>query len=180
MVELPQHRLGDIQRKVLTLHALERLGACGNLQLIAFMAEYDLMNYFDLQTALFDLREAGQVERTRLPADDVYDITPAGRETLGLFASRVADSVLRAVDEAAPGFRERIRRERELSAVISHEGGNEYHVVLRIVEQQMPLMTIDLSLPTAELAAVFRDNWADKARKVYDAVIRELSGREEA
>ena len=60
MADLPQHRLGEIERKMLTLYSLKQLGECGNLQLIAFMLECDIMNYFDLQTALFDLRDAAR------------------------------------------------------------------------------------------------------------------------
>ncbi len=178
MAELPQHRLGEVERKVLTLHALDLLGECGNLQLISFMAENDVMNYFDLQTALYDLRSAGQVARVRQPADDLYRITGAGREALGLFLGRAARSGAEKVEKAAPAFRERFSRERELSARILHEGKNEYHVSMQIMEQGMALMSLDLSLPTAELAAAFRDRWSGKAQRIYDAVIRELSGEE--
>jgi hypothetical protein len=180
MADLPQHRLGDIARKVLTLYALDRLGECGNLQLIAFMIDTDIMNYFDLQTALFDLRDAGQVARSPQVADDLYEITPAGEEALALLSSLAPQSLLDKVDETAPLFRERISREREKSARIVHDEGNEYHVSMQINEQKMPLLSIDLSLPTAELAARFRDRWMDNAQDIYEFIIRRLSGEGEA
>ncbi len=180
MPELPQHRLGDIERKVLTLYSLKRLGGCGNLQLIAFMTECDIMNYFDLQTALFDLRDAGQAARTPQAADDLYEITPAGEETLRLFASRAPASLMEAVDAQAPLYRERFLRQRERSARIAHEEGKEYHLLLQINEQRMPLIGIDLSLPTAELAARLRDRWEGEAQAIYDFIIARLSGEGEA
>ncbi len=175
MAELPQHRLGDIERKVLTLYSIKQLGECGNLQLISFMTECDIMNYFDLQTALFDLRDAGQVARIQQVADDLYEITPAGEEALQMFLSRAPQSLLDRVEMQAPVFRELFSRQREKSARIVHDAGNEYHVSMQINEQRMPLMTIDLSLPTAELAARFRDRWMDSAQDIYDYIIRRLA-----
>ena len=83
MADLPQHRLGEIERKMLTLYSLKKLGECGNLQLIAFMLECDIMNYFDLQTALFDLRDAGQAARSPQVADDLYEIRRRVRRRWG-------------------------------------------------------------------------------------------------
>ena len=44
----------------------------------------------------------------------------------------------------------------------------------------MPLMTLDLSLPTAELAARFRDRWMDSAQEIYDFIITRLAGDDPA
>lgn len=178
MAEIPRHRLGEVERKTLTLHTLKALGECGNLQLISFMTETDIMNYFDLQTALYDLRDLGQVVRTPQVADDLYQVTPAGEEALHLLLDRVPDSLVQRVNQAAPAFRARFSEEREKSARIAHEGQNEYHVVMELVEQRMPLMRIDLSLPTAELAARFRDRWTGAAQDIYDFIIGRLAGEE--
>ena len=61
-----------------------------------------------------------------------------------------------------------------------HDEGNEYHVSMQINEQKMPLMTLDLSLPTAELAARFRDRWMDSAQEIYDFIITRLAGDDPA
>ena len=138
------------------------------------------MNYFDLQTALIDLRDAGQVVRTPQTADDLYAITPAGEEALRLFISHVPQRLLDRADESAPAFREKFDKEREMSSRIVHEGGNEYHVSMQINEQKMPLISIDLSLPTAELAAAFRDRWQSQAQEIYSFIIDRLGGGPEA
>lgn len=178
MAEIPRYRLDGLEGKLLTLHTLKSLGPCGNLQLIAFMAEHDLMNYFDLQAALYDLTRRGQVIREQVPGDDVYTITQEGEEALALFVTRLGESTLNKVDDAVPAFRERLRQERELFAHISHEGRNEYHTRVGISEGGMQLMQLDLSLPTADLAERFRANWAARARDIYDYIIANLSGED--
>ena len=178
MAEIPQYRLGETEGKLLTLYALHELGPCSNLQLISFMAENDLMNYFDVQAALYDLALRGQVIKEKLPGDDRYTITPEGEEAISLFMGRLGDSALTRVELAAPAFREQLRRQRELHADISHEGRNEYHALMDISEGGMRLMHLDLSLPTPELADRFRASWAGKAREIYDFIIKSLSGEE--
>ncbi len=178
LTEIPQHRLGDVPRKLLCLYALKVLGPCGNLQLISFMMQTDIMNYFDLQTALYELRDAGQVARTPQTADDLYEITQSGLETLKLFEGRAPQSAMDAIDAQGPEFRRRIHLARERSARITHENHNEYHVQMQVVEQNMPLISIDLSLPTAELAARFRDRWSDHAQDIYDFIIDRLAGED--
>ncbi len=180
LTEIPQHRVGDVESKVLTLHALQVLGRCSNLQLIGFMAQTDIMNYFDLQTALYALRDAGQVVRSLQAADDLYEITSSGLETLALFSGRAPKSAMDLIDAAGPDYRARIHLEREKSARIIHDQANEYHVLMQVVEQNMPLISINLSLPTAELAARFRDRWPEHAQAVYDFIIGRLAGEREA
>jgi hypothetical protein len=180
LTEIPQHRVGDVERKVLTLHALQALGECSNLQLIGFMDQTDIMNYFDLQTALYALRDAGQVVRSQKAADDLYQITASGLETLALFSARAPKSAVDLIDEAGPDYRARIHLEREKSARVIHDQSDEYHVLMQVVEQKMPLISIDLSLPTAELAARFRDRWPEHAQAIYDFIIQRLAGEREA
>lgn len=178
MAEVPQFRLGELESKLLTLQALKELGPCTNLQLIAFMSENDLMNYFDLQSALYELSQRGQADKEPVPGDDRYTLTPQGLEALSLFITRLGESVLERLNAAVPAFRERIRKERELFATISHESRLEYRAHMGIAEGGAPLMSLDLSLPTAELAERFRAAWADKARDIYDFILKHLSGEE--
>ena len=163
MAEVPRHRLGDLER---------------NLQLIAFMSENDLMNYFDLQTSLHELSLGGQLLRERVPGDDRYALTPEGEEAIGLFMQRLVSGAVERVRSAAPEFRERMRRERELFARISHAGQNQYHTQAGITEGGMDLLRLDISLPTAELAERFRAAWPERAREIYDFILARLSGED--
>ncbi len=180
MTELPKRRLGEVERKLLTLYALRALGPCTNLQLITFMGETEVMNYFDLQTALFELIRGGLADKTALQGDERYCLTPSGEEAIGLFAQRAVTSAAELIDQMAPAYRARWQREREVFAGISHEGKHEYHVSMGISDGEMPLMRLDLSLPTAALAERFRAAWQQEAQGIYDHILSRLSGQEEA
>ncbi len=179
MTQIPQHRPDPMQRRILLLHTLDKLGDSTNMQLIAFMVENDLMNYFDLQDTLYKLQDSGQIARTPLHNDYLISLTEAGRQALRLFIGRPMESLLSAIDEAAASYRARFKQERQLAARIEHGGGEEYHAVLEINEMRRPMLRIDISLPTADLAQRYKENWPKKAQAIYDAIVLGL-GEEEA
>lgn len=180
MAELPKHRLEETERKLLTLFAIKQLGPSLNLRLIAFMAEGDLMNYFDLQTSLYELTESGQLWREEALGDYLYGLTPLGEETLDLYDERVRPSLKEQAQALAPAHREQAKREKERFARVHHEGKNEYHAKMGLKEGGLTLLSMDLSLPTAELAQRFADAWPEHAQAVYDFVLNRLSGGEDA
>lgn len=180
MAELPRHRLEETERKLLTLYAVKQLGPSLNLRLIAFMADGDLMNYFDLQTSLYELTEGGQLSREEALGDYLYRLTPLGEETLALFDTRVRPSLKEKAQALAPEHRQQARQEKERHARVHHEGKNEYHAKMGLSEGGFSLLTLDLSLPTAELAQRFADAWPKHAQAVYDFILHRLSGGEDA
>ncbi len=175
MAELPTYRLGEVERKLVTLYTLRELGPCTNMQLIAFTAGHGVMNYFDLQLALHDLAGAGLVLRERGASDDVYTLTPGGGDAIALFQERVGSSLIQRVAQAVPGFLAEMKREREMFAQVSHESRSEYRAIMGIRENGMELLRLDVSLPTAEMAERFCGNWAASAREIYDVLIGKLS-----
>jgi len=179
MTDLPKRRLGEVERKLLTLYALRALGPCSNMQLITFMGETEVMNYFDLQTALFELLKGGLLDKTDLQGDERYAMTPSGEAAIELFEARTVASAASLIDEKAPEYKARWQREREVFARISHEGQHEYHVRMGVSDGEMPLMQLDLSLPTASLAERFRAAWEAEAQGIYDHILRKLSGAED-
>lgn len=179
MSEIPQHRLTEMEARLLVLYTLEQIGPCCNLQLITFMAETELMNYFELQQTLYKLRDGGQVSRSLKEADDLYTLTQAGKEAIHLFIDRTHNHQLELIERVASDYRERFTKERELSVKVRHEQNDAYHLMLGINEMNRNLLTIDLSLPTAEMAKQLGDRWQEKAQVIYDTIIRELAEEKE-
>ena len=62
---------------------------------------------------------------------------------------------------------------RDMSILQTDRG--EYELRLKVVEQDMDMMRLSLSLPTRELADHLAQRWPQKAGKIYETVIRILS-----
>ena len=145
------------------------------LQLLQFLFEYDLMNYFEMMFALNDLCDRGQAARTKKGAGYSYTVTPAGKEALDLFGGRVLPSVYDLLEKNGMEWRQRFRREAQNLAEITQTDRGEYDLTLRVVEQNMDMMTMTVTLPTREMAQQLSEQWPRKAATIYAEVFRMLT-----
>ena len=96
----PPRRAPDSEQRLMVLYCLARLGPCTELQLLRFLFENDLLNYFDMMFALNDLCDRGQAARIRKDEGFLYQATDAGREALNLFGGRVPNSLQKLLLES--------------------------------------------------------------------------------
>ena len=171
----PPRRAPDNEQKLIVLCCLNNLGPCTELQLLQFLFEYDLMNYFEMMFALNDLCDRGQAARTKKGAGYSYTVTAAGKEALELFGGRVLPSVYDLLERTGAEWRQRFRREAQNLAEITQTDRGEYELKLRVVEQDMDMMTLTVSLPSREMAQQLSDKWPRKAAKIYAEVFRTLT-----
>ena len=171
----PPRRAPDNEQKLIVLCCLNSLGPCTELQLLQFLFEYDLMNYFEMMFALNDLCDRGQAARTKKGAGYLYAVTTAGVEALMLFGGRVPPSVYALLKKNGGEWKRRFRREAQNLAEIRQTDRGEYELTLRVVEQDMDMMTLTVSLPSREMAQQLSDQWPGKASKIYAEVFRILT-----
>ncbi len=174
----PPRRAPDDEQKLIVLESLASLGPCTELQLLQFLFEHDLMNYFEMMFALNSLCDRGQAVRTKKQAGFLYQVTDAGREALQLFGSRVPRSVKNLLAESRDEWKSRFRQEMQNGQQIVQTDRGEYELNLKVVEQDMDMMRLSLSLPTRELADQLAARWPEKASRIYDTVIRILTEEE--
>ena len=174
MPQSSQRRPSAEENKLVILLVLQNFGKMSDLQLLQYLVSNDLMGYFDMMIALQALCAQGQCVRSDNPSGSDYTLTDAGREAITLFGGKVPFSVRERIASGAPLWRERIRTERETPAVYRQNPRGEYELQLSIMEQDMPMLRLSLSLPTEEMAKRFRDVWADKAAGIYAEIFRSL------
>ena len=177
MLDIPEHRPSDLELQVLVLRSLEKLGACTNLQLIEFMTDTGIMTYFELQLTLHKLFDGGHVSRETIPNDALYDLTDAGKEALRLFIHRAMSSSLKVIDDSAVNYLDRFKKERQTASHLRRDQ-REYYLTLEINEPDRRSLAVEISVPTAELVARYRENWPDKAQMIYDTIVHELYGED--
>ena len=174
----PPRRAPDNEQKLIVLHCLAQFGPCTELQLLQFLFDHDVMNYFDMMIALSDLCARGQAVRTKRRAGYLYQPTEAGREALTLFGGRIPNSLESLINENAPALRERFRQELHSQQEIRQTQRGEYEVTLTATEQDLDLMRLCLTLPARDLAQQLAERWPRKAAEIYETVIRILTEEE--
>ena len=85
---------GVTKDKLMVLHGLKALGMQPTKeQLSDFFGIYDLLGYFAVQNAAYELEEEGLISAVPRPYGQAYFVTPQGEQTLDMFAVRLPGSL---------------------------------------------------------------------------------------
>lgn len=163
---MERRRIPETENKLVILYALSLLGPVTGMQLIQFLAELDLMNYFTMQLSLCEMEDQGQIVRRAHPLGSLLEATQEGSFTLKSFAGRIPQSRRSLIDAEAPAWRERFRTEQMTPAQVLEGGAG---VRLQLLEGASVLMDVLLTEP--DLPVTFLEKrWQQAAQPVYQTV----------
>ena len=142
------HATEEEDRLVL-LCALERLGGCTEEQLLRFAVETGLMTQFPFSLALASLKEAALVRESRHAEGRLLVLTPEGRQSMELFASRIRASWQEKLDANCAAWRRRVLDERSTPAAYEPMGSG-YAVTLRALESGEEIFAMTLTAASSD------------------------------
>ena len=159
--------------KLVLLCALDRLGGCTEEQLLRFVVETGLESQFRFFLALSGLKEAGLVRESRHLEGMLLILTPQGRQSMELFASRIRASQQEKLDRHSAAWRRRVLD--ELSMPEDFEPcGNGYTVTLRALESGEEIFAMKLTAATKAQAKRFCARWPESAPYLYQTIMEKL------
>ncbi len=164
----------EAENRLTILYAITRLGPCTASQLLQFMVETDIMNYFTLQLGLCEMEEQGQLGHQPHPLGSLLTVTDNGQFTLGTFASRIPHSRREQIDSAAPAWRARFRLEQQTPAECTTLPGGMKCLRLRLMEGEQTLLDLLLTLPASCSYHMLGKRWENAAQKVLLSVTEHL------
>ncbi|MBR6185585.1 MAG: DUF4364 family protein [Clostridia bacterium] len=171
----PPRRTPEDEQRLIVLYSLMHLGPCTDTQLLQFLAEQNLTNYFEMMFALNDLCDRGQAARQKRRAGTYYMATQAGDEALRLFGGRVPQSLKNVIAEQGALWRQRFKTEAQLGQEIRKTPRGDYELTLTVTEKDAEMMRISLCVPSREIAYDWMNRWPGRASQIYGAVIRALA-----
>ena len=113
---MERRAIPESEHRLVILCALRALGPVTDEQLLQFMADGELMNWFTLQPALLELEEQGQILRTEGAIGSLITLTEEGRYTLETFTQRIPQSRRDTIGRLAPELKRRFRLEQQTPA----------------------------------------------------------------
>ena len=166
------HATEEEDRLVL-LCAVDRLGGCTEEQLLRFVVETGLMSQFPFSLALSSLKEAGLVRTSRHLEGALLHLTPEGRQSMELFASRIRASRQEKLEKNCAAWKRRVLD--ELSTPAQYEqSGSGYAVTLRALESGEEIFSMRLYAATKAQAKCFCKRWPAEAAGIYQGVLERL------
>lgn len=172
---MERKHIPESENKLIILYALSQLGPCTAMQLLQFMVESRLMNYFTMQLSLIDMQDQGQLSRQAHPLGDLLVLTREGEYAVEVFAQRIPVSRRQLINRQAPQWRERFRLEQLAPAESFTLQDGRFCLRLRLLEGAATLMDILLTLPQDLSLTFLEKRWRSAAQTVYNAVTLTLA-----
>jgi len=164
------------QNKLLILYLLRSINiSLSEMQILRVVTENGWINYFDMKECMFELIESKLVEERETPAGTFYTISELGRNTLFYFEKELLSSLRKSIDAYCEANRNDLRLETELSADYVRIDEGEYKVMLKVLENQIPVFELNLNTYSKDSAEAFIKRWKEVAPRIYKSTYDSLA-----
>lgn len=163
--------------KLLICYILSKTDAAMSFaQIHEVLLEQELVNYFELVSAMDSLEATGHVKaKTPKNSGTSYSVTELGRSTSGTIDTLLPVSVRDRAATAAAALLRREQRKREV-AVSVERADSGYEVKLSIPDSSSNLVSFTVFCPTEEEAALLRRRFLNDPFYIYKGVLALLTG----
>ena len=103
-----------------------------------------------------------------------YEITPAGRETLELFGNTLSREIRQEIDEYLQANNHEIIQRVTLISDYSKNTNGEYTATCSLMEKNIPIFELKLSVPDEEDAIRICNNWRASSDDLYAMAVKNL------
>lgn len=172
---MERKHIPETEHRLTILYAIEALGPVTGMQLLQFMVELDLMNYFTLQLNLEDMEAQKQIAQQAHPGGSLYNLTREGEFILDSFLRRIPASRRSAIREGAEKYRALFRQEQLAPADSFTMPGGSVCIRLRLLEKHDSLLDVLLYVAAGEVPTLLQQRWYRCAQSVYEAVLTALT-----
>lgn len=164
-------------KKLLLLHLFQQFDfPLTNAQTTDFVISLELMDYFTLQQYLGEMVQGSMLEYSKSGSDFFYLITPKGREALEYFKGRLTDGMISSMDEAVATYKKEHAHHMQVLSDYIKKNDSEYIVDLKIMENEITLMDLRLSVVSNRQAKEICDRWKNSSSEIYSTLIGMLTG----
>ena len=170
------HKKTIAQNKLLILYLLKTINIqLSELQILRIVTDNGWLNYFDLKESMFELIESNLIAQRETPNGMFYSISSLGLDTLFYMEKELLLSQRKAIDEYCEKNRRELRLETELSADYIKIDDGEYKVMLKVLENQIPVFELNLVTYSKATAEAFISKWKRVAPVIYKNTYDTLS-----
>jgi len=164
------------QNKLLILYLLNSINIqLSELQILRVVTEKNWLNYFDMKECMFELVESRLVDQRETLGGTFFVISELGQNTLGYLKKELRSSIRKSIDEYCEKNRADLRLETELFADYIKIDENEYKVMLKVLENQIPVFELTLVTYSQSSAQEFIEKWKSVAPTIYKSTFFTLS-----
>lgn len=164
------------ENKVLILYILNKINReITDSDLLKIISPINNINYFYFRDLLIDLVESKLVGTYTKEEQNVYEITPEGKNSLELTIDMLPGIIKLKADNIFKQELIAIANEESISAEYIPESENDYTVKCKIVENNKTIFELKIFAGSNEQARKISDNWRNNAKEIYPKIMNLLN-----
>ena len=132
----------------------------------ADLLDFAVPNYMDYMD--------GIVEKLNEDNGYFYSITEDGTQCIRYFSKRIPESKLGSILAYVRKNKSRIKKEYSVYANYFYYAENEYIVKCGIIEDDAPLIELNLTVASKDQAKLIRKNWKSNVSNIYNTILQSL------
>ena len=143
--------------------------------MLKIISSINNINYFYFRDLLIDLVESKLVGTYTKEEQNVYEITPEGKNSLELTIDMLPGIIKLKADNIFKQELFEIADEESISAEYIPESENDYTVKCKIVENNKTIFEVKIFAGSNEQARNISDNWRKNAKEIYPKIMNLLN-----
>lgn len=161
--------------KLIILYMLDRAeGDVTQAMLSSFLLESGYANFVSLAESYDQLEKRGLVRIVMVGEKKFLHLTKAGREAYGFFGRQLSPQIRAQADEWLLENGQKIREDREVTAVYERMTSGVYEVRMSVRERGATILEVRISVPDAASAEKIAGQWEEKNAGIYQYLIEKL------
>lgn len=145
-----------------------------NSQISEFILEEGYTNYFKLQQTISELIESGFIHEESTHSRTFYHLTEEGAETLHFFKNDISPAIQQDIDTFLSHKKYDLKNQASIKSDYYRNTAGEYSVCCQVIEHEVPLIELTLTVPTETEAQKLSNNWQKKNQEIYAMLMAKL------
>lgn len=161
--------------KLIVLYMLDKVSfPLTRTQISDFILEKEYTGFLTLQQVFSELADAEMISLRTMRNRTQLAITNEGKNTLRFFKNRINEEIKNDIDTYLRENEFTLKNEMAVQGDYYKSTSGEFEAHLTASERDINLISLTLSVPTAEMAAEICDNWLAKNQEIYQFLTKEL------
>lgn len=161
--------------KLIILYMLKKIDfPLTNSQISEFILDKGYTTYFKLQQAISELIESAFIREEIVQNRTFYHITEDGVETIQFFKNNISPAIQKDIDDFLKEKKYDLKNETAVKADYYRNTNMEYSVRCQVMENELPLIDLTITVPTETEAENVAKNWKKKNQEIYAMIMGEL------
>lgn len=146
-----------------------------NAQISDFILGRGYTDYFNIQQAISDLTETGLIVPEKVQHSTRFTLSNDGKETLDLLIMKIPSAIREDARVYLKEHNFSIRETNSVTSTYKKTDNDEYLVHLKVDEDNVPLIEINVTVPSKSSAATMCANWREQSQELYTHILTTLA-----